>query len=83
MEIEHAERTWGQTALDTANSALGSAVTGVASVAALPSFIDPGLANKVYGGINQFEEEVFNKNLSDPLQRELRRLNAIQARNEK
>jgi hypothetical protein len=78
-----AERTWGQAALDTANSALGSAVTGIASVAALPSFIDPNLANKVYGGINQFEEDVFNKNLSDPLQRELRRLNAIQARNEK
>lgn len=78
-----AERTWGQTALDTVNSALGSAITGVASVAALPSFIDPDLANKVYGGINQFEEEVFNKNLSDPLQRELRRLNTIQARNEK
>lgn len=78
-----AERTLGQTALDTVNSALGSAITGVASVAALPSFIDPELANKVYGGINQFEEEVFNKNLSDPLQRELRRLNTIQARNEK
>lgn len=78
-----AERTWGQTALDTVNSALGSAITGVASVAALPSFIDPDLANKVYGGINQFEEEVFNKNLSDPLQKELRRLNTIQARNEK
>lgn len=78
-----AERTWGQTALDIVNSALGSAITGVASVAALPSFIDPDLANKVYGGINQFEEEVFNKNLSDPLQKELRRLNTIQARNEK